>query len=294
MNGRRGLTAGHPLPCFFYYGMCIGLTMLLRHPLFTLASLAGAVCLTGLQGLWRKKRQHFFYYVIVALATFLINPLVSHRGRHILFYWWDQPVTLEAIGFGAGAAVSLLATLLWFLSFSNVASTDKWMYLLHRPAPKTSLLLSMASRNYHLLFARLGQIAAVQKSRGISPLHGKLLPRLRSGMLLLQAMLTWTLEEGLQTADSMKARGFGSGRRSNYWPYNWSLGDRMFLAASLLLALTVMAGWLLHVNRYDFFPSLQPLSLSRRGWAEYAAYLGFIALPSCVEGGSRLRWRKFN
>lgn len=44
-------------------------------------------------------------------------------------------------------------------------------------------------------------------------------------MKRLEVLLTWSLEEGLQTADSMKARGYGTGRRSSYSPYRWRPKD---------------------------------------------------------------------
>ena len=41
------------------------------------------------------------------------------------------------------------------------------------------------------------------------------------------------LEQALQYAESLDARGYGSGRRSRYRPLSWSVGDVLVTGASL-------------------------------------------------------------
>ena len=53
-------------------------------------------------------------------------------------------------------------------------------------------------------------------------------------------MLTWALENSVDTADSMKARGFGSKGRTSFSLYRFSLRDGAVLAFLLCcIALTV-------------------------------------------------------
>lgn len=60
-----------------------------------------------------------------------------------------------------------------------------------------------------LFIRRLTTITAIQKTRGIQMETGKIKTRAYNGMRLVQILLVCSLEEALQTADSMEARGYG-------------------------------------------------------------------------------------
>ncbi|UUZ92569.1 energy-coupling factor transporter transmembrane protein EcfT [Paenibacillus sp. P25] len=82
--------------------------------------------------------------------------------------------------------------------------------------PKTALLIVMSMRFVPSLKHRLAEIASVQRMKGVDPGHGDLRKRTTDGMKSLQILLTLSLEEALQTADAMKAKGYGSGSRGRY------------------------------------------------------------------------------
>ncbi len=99
----------------------------------------------------------------------MINPLFSHRGSHILFYAWDQPVTLESLAYGLFATVNLLVLLVLFISYNAVITPARFLYLFGSLFPKIALLIVMAMRFVPLLKHRLAGISSVQQMKGIDP-----------------------------------------------------------------------------------------------------------------------------
>lgn len=193
----------------------------------------------------------------------VLNPLFSHRGRHILFYFMDQPITLEAILYGVTMMLSLLCILLAFVSFQQIVTTEKWMYLFSRVAPRTALLTSMSIRFVPLFLRRLDQITTVQRIKGVSILEGNLKKRSKDGMLLVRVLLTWSLEEALQTADSMKARGYGVAKRSSYVIYRMDRRDWYVLLFLGAMALVCIWGWMQGFGVLTIYPRLENMQFHR-------------------------------
>lgn len=111
----------------------------------------------------------------------------------------------------------------------------------------------------------------------------------RGAVRELSALLTWSMEEGLDTADSMKARGYGVGRRSFYAAYRFNVRDGLALAlvgALLFLCVFCVMGGV----RFDFYPRFDSAAFGRAGVVAVCAYAALAALPFAARGWRKL-WR---
>jgi energy-coupling factor transport system permease protein len=286
-----GFRSFHPLPCLLYYIGAALLSMFIFHPVF----LASSIVLLFALNLMYISRASMLRTVagimLIGMLLFVLNPLFSHRGEHILFYMMDQPITLEAIMYGLTISLSTIAILLTFVSYQKVITSDKFLYLFAAIWPKGSLVIVMAMRFVPLLRRRLYSITQQQRSKGISMLHGPLKKRIHDGMLLLQILLTWSLEDALQTADSMNARGYGLGKRSTYTLYRMRRRDWFFvmwLTASVICCI-IFRGY--GFGQLMIYPSLEPVGLVGVEWLDYAVFILFIGTPIGLEGKEWLRWR---
>jgi len=286
-----GFRTLHPLPVFLYYAAVMLLAMLLLHPVFLLTALVllGAWNVTIRAG--ERMGRTLLIFVAVGMALFVLNPLFSHRGEHIWFYLWDQPITLESICYGLTISLSTLCMLFAFQSYRHVVTSDKFLYLFAGVWPKGTLMTIMTMRFVPLLDERLRMIADVQRTKGISLAYGPLRQRAAAGMKLLLVLLTWSLEEALQTADAMKARGFGAGPRSTYRRFRMRARDWRVVAAVALPLLVCLAGRLYGYGVLEIYPSVQSWRLDGWQWLAYGAFAGLVALPLLMEGRERLRWR---
>lgn len=283
----------HPITSFSYYAGVITFSMLLFHPIFLMTSLAAITAIIVIHGEGKRLLKLLPYYVLMGGSVAVLNPLFSHRGRHILFYFMDQPITLEAILYGVTMMLSLLCILLAFVSFQQIVTTDKWMYLFSRVAPRTSLLTSMSIRFVPLFLRRLEQITTVQRMKGVSIHEGSLKKRSKDGMLLVRVLLTWSLEEALQTADSMKARGYGAAKRSSYVIYRMDQRDWYVLGFLIVLGTACVWGWMQGFGVLTIYPRLESMDFRRGEGIAFACYCAFLLTPAVLEGMERRTWKSF-
>jgi energy-coupling factor transport system permease protein len=288
-----GFRCFHPFPCFFYYMGVLILGMIVTHPIYLLTLL---LILTGLVALNREFPAligMLKFFLPISLLYAMINPLFSHRGRHILFYFWDQPVTLESVSYGIYSTVNLLVILILFISFNAVITSSRFLYLFGSLFPKIGLLIIMSMRFVPLSRRRLTEITSVQKMKGIDVGHGSLRSRMTAGMKLLQILLTLCLEDALQTADAMKSKGYGSGPRSRYEEFHMHARDWGLFGILLGLFAGCMAFRLLGYGTYRIFPSLGAVSL--QGWESlsYGCFALFAAVPVILEFREVWVWRSW-
>lgn len=291
MNQYTGFYSVHPGVAFLFYVVFFTLSMLFMHPVFLMTALIAGLMMNVLQDKGRRLRRYYLFYVLACLILGLLNPLFSHRGKHILFYVLDQPITLESVMFGFVLMLSVLVMLIGFLSFVHIINESKLLFLFASLMPKTALLCMMAIRFVPLLRRRLMEIMRVQHLRGFSMLQGSVFSRGRNGMKILHILLTWSMEEALQTADSMKARGYGlSKRRSSYYTYRMERRDVMVLIMIALLGGLCFIYWKQGAGVLDIYPELESLALAGPDRLTYAAYVAFLLIPIGIELKEILRW----
>jgi len=291
----RGMGRLHPVAGLCYYVGAICFLFLFNHPFFVITSLLTGVILNCMQGTFVAKRKLLMSFLGVSFVTMLLNPLLSHRGTHILFYFHYEPITLESSVFGMLAAISLFSNLIWFLSIQYVFTSDKIVHLFGKFSPKGALLLAMALRSLPLISTRYRQLAIVQRTQGVNLFTGNIGIRVQTSMKFMQAMLTWTLEEGLQTADSMKARGYGSTNRTQFWPFRWRRSDSIFTAVFVLFGLGCFAAWLWNTARYEIYPTLPAhMALHHVDLFVYFIYLIYFCIPMLLEGWGMFKWRNLS
>ncbi len=293
----RGFRGLHPFVAFFYYLGSVLLILLLFHPLFIFSAfvLLFAVNLLYDGGeaflKWRK------LMLLTAGMILIINPLTSQRGIHVLWEWilpsalpishlWEViRITWEAVLYGGMMAGTILCVMAIFTSYQQVIPSNKFLYLFSRVLPQWSLLTVLALRFVPLLHQRLGEVALVHRSREGELSGFSLRQRLKRSMKQLEVLLTWSLEDGLQTADSMKARGYGLGRRTSYAPYRWYWKDWLVLFFLLITGGSVLYGWSQGLGVLTIYPVMDSLLLTEGEWVLLGGYLAFLSTPILVEIG---------
>lgn len=286
-----GFRALHPITLFLFYGGLLLSGMLLFHPVFLLTGIVLLIVLISIQKHAGTIVRMLPLYLLIGIAIVVINPLISHRGRHILFYFMDQPITLESVLYGVTMLLSLTLILLTSLSYNYNVTTDKFMYLFARLVPQSALVVMMALRFVPLLRRRLTQITMVQRTRGISVHEGSLTKRLKDGMTLVKVLLVWSLEEALQSADSMKARGYGTTKRTAYVVHRMDHRDRWLTGYLSVLIIGIAIGSALGWGRAVIYPRMQSMVFGVQDWILYICFCLYLLIPVIVEGKEWLSWK---
>ena len=266
LQSRDAFSSYHPAVNFLYFGLVLFFTMCFLHPACLLLSLAAAlryaVCLNGRRAVRRSLR----YLLPAALLAALINPAFNHQGATILTYLPSgNPQTLESMAYGLAAAALLSAVVTWFSCYTAVMTSDKFVYLFGRVIPALSLVLSMALRFVPRFQVQARAVSQAQRCVGRDVSDGSLLQRLRNGVTILSILLSWCLENALETADSMKSRGYGLPGRTAFSIYR--LDDRDQAALWWLGALGgyILSMWGAGGFACRYFPTFR--LAPRDGWS---------------------------
>lgn len=233
----------HPAVQFCYFALVICITIFVSHPLMAGISFLGALCY-NIQLLGGKKTMRFQVCYMFPMTCFVVavNGAFSHYGVTPLYYMKTGAVTLETLVYGCVLAGILLTSLLWFSCVNEILTMDKLVFLLGRLTPALSLSLSLVFRFVSRCKEQFRKIRQAGEGLGEPPKEGKWFPGIRRGAGELSMLLTWALENGVETADSMRARGYGSGKRTAYGLYHMTAADGRNLALQLLLSILVVAG----------------------------------------------------
>ena len=100
-EARHSIFAGyHPIVNYLYFVYVILVPIFFLHPVFLAISFASALAYSIYLGRKRAVKFGLCFVLPLMVIAALFNPLFNHRGATILFYFYYNPITLEAIIYG--------------------------------------------------------------------------------------------------------------------------------------------------------------------------------------------------
>lgn len=286
--------AFHPAITFSYYMGSIALIMLFIHPIFLIAGLLIILGIHIFHDRCKSLQRWLFFMIITGILLFVMNPIFNERGRHVLLEWMGHRVTLEATIYGGMSALSIIGVMMLFVSYNEVMTPNKLLFLFSKLLPQFAILLMLTLRFIPLMRRRLTEISDVQKSKGISILHGTWKERIKKGMLYIQVLLTYSLEEAIQTADSMKARGYGQTNRSTYEYFRFKKSDIIALVYLVGLFSFDIFGRIKGYGFLTIYPILESIHFSSIEMVFFFVNLMFLSFPLLAELGGFIKWHLLN
>ena len=292
MQNKDTFSSCHPSINFLYFGLVIAFTMFLMHPLCLAISLSSAVTYSvHLRG---KKALRFslIYMLPMLLLAAVINPAFNHEGATILTYLpGGNPLTLESIIYGLAAAVMLAAVVVWFTCYNEVMTSDKFVYLFGRIIPALSLVLSMTLRFVPRFSAQMKQVSEAQRCIGRDVSNGSLIQRARNGLTILSVMITWSLENAIETADSMRSRGYGLPGRTAFSIYRFDDRDRAALLWFIFCGGYLTSGWLAGGLYWRYYPTMRGVPLTAFPISFMLVYIALCLTPIAINLATERRWK---
>jgi hypothetical protein len=304
----------HPVVNLIFYLLVLGTTMFQMSVGLVFISLFSAVVYYFML----KKTEGLKYCAVVVgiiIVSAIINPLFSHKGGTLLFYLFTgNPVTLESIIYGLISAIIIGAMLLWFSTFNQVMGVERILGAIGKVLPNVSLLITMImrfipqytrhqrkvsmvnkvnKRNYgekinllnrektekeNVIEARKRQ----KKKNGID----KIIDSIKEGSRTFSITTTWALENSIYTADSMKARGFGTGRRTNYSNYKFQKRDYLLMGWLVILWLVVVFS----LEREKVYTYYYPFIQVKNNVVVYLIYGLLCLTPVLINVKEEIRW----
>lgn len=273
----------HPLTEFVWFAFVLAFSMTTYHPV-----LLGVSLICGYAWLLRLKRGRGARSLMITLPLFLftalMNPLFSHEGATILFWMKSgNPMTLESIIYGIAAGAMLVCIVSWFGCFGVMITSDKLIWLFGRFIPHLSVLISMALR---FVPRFTGKIISFYKARNnIRP--GK---KLRTATDSFSAAVTWALENAVETADSMRSRGYGLKGRTAFSIYRFTRRDGFFLIFTLLCSTLTLWGRI-YATEWYYYPMVHGELFTAGAVITYLSFFALCFLPTIYDIAEALKWK---
>lgn len=282
----------HPLVNLIYFILIFAFAMAFDNPvclgISLLASIAFAVNING-----RKTVKLMLCAMLpVFIFTAVLNPAFSHAGMTILTYLPDgNPLTLESVYYGLGAGIRFAAVLCWCSCFNNVMSSDKFVYLFGKIIPGLSLILSMTLRLVPRLKAQLKVISNAQRGIGRDISCGSLWRRMKNGIAVLSILITWALENAIDTSDSMRSRAYGLPGRTAFSIYRFNKRDIYLILWILVCGIYIITGTVSGGIYWQYYPVAKGNITGWYSWSIFAVYALLCLTPVVLNICEELKWK---
>lgn len=271
----------HPAVLLLFFLFVILLSCLSANPIYVLISFAGALCCQFCaDGEGRLKV--LFWAVPLVIVVGIFNFIFTHWGETVLFTAGETAFTLESLIYGLYQGMIFASVMMWLRLFGKTVSSEKLLAAAGKAAPSLSLFFSMT----------LGMIGRFQKDARKIKEAAMGLPDngakpFQKALSQFSTLVTLSLEGSMTTADAMRARGYGKGRRKTYDRFSFTPVDAVLTAAVILLfgvtAFVVISGG----AQFIFDPYIELVTFNPLG-VICAALLFFC--PIITDFSENLKW----
>jgi energy-coupling factor transport system permease protein len=246
---------------------CIFIVLSTTNPVYKAGVLAAALTALAAGVGLRRIRGVLAGVLLISAFAVLLNFVSAHLGSTVLFQLPDQipalggPYTLEALAFGATGGLTIAAAILAATPFSLLLASHEVMDALPAALSRTGAAIAASLNLVPTVAASFVQVTEAQRLRGWRP-RGP-----RSWAEIVVPVVLTSVEGSIQLAESMEARGFGSGPRTSVKPVRLQRSDWLVIgASSAALAIFVTsqaAGWAAPWYAYPTLtaPSIDPRPL---------------------------------
>jgi energy-coupling factor transport system permease protein len=227
-----------------------------------LAALTAGVLVLFLRAPARPGRLYLVGGLVTGLGLLVLNPFVTSDGEHILFSGpqipiIDTEVTAEELVAGAVAGLRIFCVAVLVGAALAHMDGDRLLARLARLAPRSAMLLALSARLLPVLQRDARAISETARLRGLDLSVGGWAGRAKRAAPLALPLVGSSLERGLDIAEAMTARGYGSGPRTPLAERPYGRADWAVLGLAVPVAILAGLAAAGVIGAYRFYPTLQ-------------------------------------
>lgn len=284
----------HPMINFIYFAAAIICTIQFQHPVFLAISYLAFFCYSiRLNG----KRSAIFNTCLIPLILVYAAyySYYNHFGiTNLRVNFIGNQITLEAVTVGCVRGVMIATVLMIFSCIFAVVSADKIVYLFGRISPKLSLFLSILLRFVPRVKQRARRINLSRRGIGKGCTQGNLWQKIVHTVGFLSILITWTLEDFVESAASMKCRGYSLRGRTAFSIYRFDNRDRGFVIGIFGCMTVIAAAVAFNQTTIVYGPEIIMNRITPLSCLFYAAYALLLLLPAILQTAGERRFRKLS
>ena len=232
---------------------CLFIVLFTTNPAYKALVLVAALTVLAAGAGLRRIRGWLTAVILTACFATMLNFVSAHLGATVLFELPPQipalggPYTLEAMAFGLVGGITIAAAILSAVPFSLLLASHEVVDALPAALSRTGTAIAASLNLVPAVATSFVEVTEAQRLRGWRP-RGP-----RSWSEIVVPVVLTSIEGSIQLAESMEARGFGSGPRTAAKPSRMQRSDWLLVAASALalalFAISRITGW-----AADWFP----------------------------------------
>lgn len=264
-------------------------TLIFAHPFFVMTSFIAAFLTASYYLSFKTTIKTLLYILPFGLFSLIIMPIVSQQGTTELFWIGSRVILIESVLLTLSNFLIFTSILMWFMVFNKIMTTDKIQSLFGARMPKLALLVTMTLR----FFPRLkSQIAQIHISRKMLLIKGKKLTlkeKMTEGIRTFSTLFSWSLEDGLDTADIMRAKGYDLQDKTQYKRQQTTKSTFIYTCILVLMLLLLCIAYF----NSSFYYAYIPVFTFSYSWQTLIMLLMFTILqffPLILEGIGELAW----
>ena len=284
----------HPMINLIYFVAVIVCTIQFQHPVFLVLSfLSMFVYSIKLNG----KRSVIFNICLVPLifAYAAWYSYYNHFGvTNLRVNFIGNQITLEAVTVGIVRGVTAATVIMIFSCIFAVVSADKVVYLFGRISPKLSLFLSIILRFVPRVKQRAKRIELSRRGIGKGCGQGNPWQMLLHTCGFLSILITWTLEDFVESAASMKCRGYSLKGRTAFSIYRFDNRDRGFVIVIFACLTVIAAAVAFNQTKIIYSPEIILNRITPLSYVFYGAYAVLLLLPMILQVVGEKKFRSLS
>ena len=280
MSNESAFSRLHPLTLSLWFFFVLTVTVMTVNPILAALSLLFSALYKALTTGISIKGISVSLAFMLLIA--LLNPLFSHHGVTVLFFLNDLPVTLESLLFGGMMSLVVMSSVLWCGALALCMTSDKVIWLFGKPFPKLAVLISLTLRLLPAIKTLYGRMKDARTAAGLYD-DSSPFALISSSLRIFSALVTMILEDSIDTADSMKARGLMLRGRTSCSIFRFRPADFAVLALVLLSAAAAAYSSVSKAVSFTFYPAVSYGSMGAVTALTYGSFALTAVVPSFME-----------
>ena len=126
---------------------------------------------------------------------------------------------------------------------------------------------------------QLQTVIEAQRCVGRDMGTGSVFQRMKYAMGVCSILITWALETAIETADSMKSRGYGLPGRTAFSIYRMEKRDKKMLVWLVGCGAAIFVSWAAGLFTWRYYPTVQQLAVTPTAVLAQVLYLGLCVTP---------------
>lgn len=273
----------HPFINLIYFVASIAFIVSINHPVYVLIAYI-CMFIYSIKVNGPKQLILNFLLAILTVAYVWYYSFYTHFGiTAISTNFIGNNITIESILFGAIRALKIAALVMNLSCLVSIFSTDKIIFLFGRVSPKLSLFISIIVRAVPRFINQFKKINISRCEIGKGIGQGNLLRRFLNFCSVLSIAITWALENFIESAASMKCRGYSLKGRTAYSIYRFDNRDRGVVFSFSLFLIAMFSAISLKQTYFIFNPYIETTAITGISYFFYAIYFIFLLIPFVLQ-----------